>query len=497
VPAAEVTAKLDQRVEAMWHKAGVAPEAPADDATFLRRVYLDLAGQVPPPLKVRAFLQDTDPRKRARLMDDLLAGEDFAEHWGRSWAEAFTGRRPIKQDAYNGAVLARYLKDSLMANRPYGDLVTELLCGEGLNEDNGPVNFLLRYDARPTNLAGAVSKQFLGLTLQCAECHDHPFAQWKKADFWGLAAYFGRIRKLESQGDDGAYAAVLETRRGELMVPDADAKPDEAGNVPKKKVMIRLPGQAEAPVPGQRRQALAAWITSDQNPYFARNLVNRVWAQLIGMPLVRSLEQPAVEAATNHPELLELLASDFRAGGQDVKRLVRIIVLSKVYQQGTGRSDSAADVQIKKLRHLARFPIRPLGVDQLYQSIIQATGYSGPEEAPDPKAAAADDEEKEESDKAVEFLGARALTVQRAQALLNSDYVHQASQSGARAVLALLGGRPGAAHVEWLFLTTLSRRPTTEESTAMLELLKQGKGRRGLEDVLWALLNSAEFNTNH
>jgi hypothetical protein len=500
---AEVTARLDAALEAKWKKLNLTPEAPADDATFLRRVYLDLAGRVPPALKAREFLDDRDPAKRARLVAQLLDSEDFADHWGRTWAQELTGRRPVKQDAYDGQVLAAYLKASLAANKPYTRLVTELICAEGLNEDSGPVNFLLRYDAKPTDLAGAVSKQFLGLTLQCAQCHNHPFAGWKKADFWGTAAYFGRIRRLESQGDDGTYVAVLETRRGELTVPDMSAKPDEQGNYPTKKVAPRLPGGAAAPTAAGRRQALAAWVTADDNPYFARHLVNRVWGQLFGAPLVKNLEQEAEDGDGTHVQVLGLLADDFVAGGHDVKRLVRVIVLSRAYQLSVGGGEApaapadakVAEARLRKARNLARFPARPLSVDQLYQSVVQATGYRGPEP---PADAPKKEDDDDAGDPAVDQLGGeRAHTVQRSLALLNGDFVAKATQAGARSAVAVNGRRAAPAQVEWLFLTTLARRPSAEESAAMLELLKGGDRAHGLEDVLWVLLNSAEFNTNH
>jgi hypothetical protein len=519
-PAADVSARLDTALEKEWKRANISPAGQADDATFLRRVYLDLTGRVPPPLKVREFLQDADPGKRAKLVDALLASEEFADYWGRTWTQALTGKRPIKQDSHDGRVLYEYMKASLAANKPYRDLVTELICGEGLSDASGPVNFLLRYDAKPTDLAGAVSKNFLGLTLQCAQCHNHPFAEWKKADFWGMAAFFGRTRRLDSQGDDGNYAAVLDTRRGDLMLPDPAAKPDESGNVPKKAVKPRLPGQDGPVPPGKRRQALAVWITSDKNPYFAKNLINRVWAQLFGSGLVASLEHAPAEGEPVHAEILTLLAKDFSAAGQDVKRLVRVIVLSRAYQLSAGSGEPATDpdtlkdagARLHQLRHLGRFPVRPLSVDQLYQSVVQATGYRGPEPAPAAqntsdrspeeasavqKPAAEDDDQEGEADIPVDQLGERALTVQRAQALLNSDYVQKAVQAGALAAGVVNGGRPGAAHVEWLFLSTLARRPTPDESATMLELLQAGKRKRGLEDVLWVLLNSAEFNTNH
>src|SRR5262249_24409529 len=151
------------------------------------------AGQVPPVLHARAFLDDRDPARRTRVLDDLLASDEFADHWGRAWTQRLTGKRPVRQDKYNGKVLQHYLRTAFAAGRSYRQVVQELICGEGLMDASGPANFLLRYDGKPADLAGAVGQRFLGVTLQCAQCHDHPFAQWKKEDFWGTAAFFSRL----------------------------------------------------------------------------------------------------------------------------------------------------------------------------------------------------------------------------------------------------------------------------------------------------------------
>lgn len=503
--AALVRAKLDAAIEAKWKTLAISPEAPCDDATFQRRVWLDLAGRVPPALKVREFLDDRDPQKRAKLVEALLARDEFADHWGRAWAERLTGKRPIRQMNYDGRVLQEYLRDQLMANKPYKETVTELICGEGLSDSSGPANFLLRYEAKATDLVGAVSKQFLGCTIQCAQCHDHPFVQWKKDDFWGTAAFFARVRALQTQDGNVTLAAVLETRKGELEVPDPAAKPDAQGNIPTKKLKPRLPTETSPPIDGKRRHALAAWITSDANPYFARNTVNQVWAQLLGAPLTGDLDRPIIDGDGKHPQVLNLLADDFKAGGYDIKRLLRIIVLSRSYQLAAGAGAKAdepmgvaeAELRSLKTRNLARYPARPLTVDQLYQAIVQATGHTGEEaiSANQPDSAEAD--EAAATDRPSELLAERSLTVQRSLALLNSDYVQKAAVTGAKAALTVNGRKPGAAHAEWLFLTTLSRRPTAEESVALLEAFKGTRENRGVEDVLWAILNSTEFVTNH
>jgi hypothetical protein len=244
----EVSARLDAVLQDSWKKQSLTPDAVADDAAYLRRVWLDLAGTVPPPLQARDFLASKDAGRRAQLVESLLSGDQYPDHWGRIWTTHLTGKRPIKQEKYDGRRLQEFLRDSFAENKPYGQIVTDLICGEGLSDSSGPANFLLRYEAKPADLAGAVAKSFLGTSLQCAQCHNHPFENWKKDDFWAMAAYFSRVRMLEYSGENEYLTSLQELRRGELELPDPDAKPAEDGTIPKKKVKPLLPGE-DSPAP--------------------------------------------------------------------------------------------------------------------------------------------------------------------------------------------------------------------------------------------------------
>jgi hypothetical protein len=499
---AAISAQLDTLIETKWVERGVIAEGPADDATFLRRIWLDLTGRVPSVLEAKAFLDDPQSDKRVRLIDKLLAGEDFANHWARSWTIRLTEQRPIRHPVHDGVVLQEYLRDGLLAGKSYQQVAQELITGEGVRDSSGPANFLLRYGAKPEALAGAVGKAFLGATLQCAQCHDHMFAHWKQDDFRGLAAFFGRLKMMTSE--DGTLYAVVESRRGEFQFMQPGAKPGEDGNIPMQTVAPRLPVAGAGPLPAQssRRQVLAAWLTSPDNPWFARHAVNSTWQELLGSPLVPSLDDPALATNEPHGDVLELLSRDFTAGGYDLKRLIRSVALSGAYQRGSGGvlpSEDADQTQFARLLAFAVFPSRPLTVDQLYDSISQATGNRSSEEAvvENPLAELSDAEVQINSDRPVEALGEQGVSMQRALVLLNSPFVHEALQSGARIVATFHGRRIGKPHVEWLFLATLSRPPTADEMSRMLELVREEQGTRGLEDVLWVLLNSAEFNTNH
>jgi hypothetical protein len=481
--------------------------AEADDASFLRRVWVDLAGHVPPALIVREFLDDKNSEKRARMVDRILNSDDFADHWARVVAIWITAERPITRDTYDGRVLHKFLRERLLQRLSYDRIVGELITGTGASDASGPANFLLRYEADAPRLAGAVGKNLLGVTIQCAQCHDHPFARWKEEDFWGLAAAFARVRKMEGGGDDN-LKAIVEARRGELMRPDPavpagaeeedEGEDEEVEETGPKKVAVRPRLLDGKPILGRdRRAALAGWVVARDNPLFARNLANRVWEQLFGKALVPNLDNSLAKA--DSLPVLTLLAEDFAANNHDLRHLLRTIVLSKTYGQP---SSPHARPQ------WGRPTARPMTVDQLHASIAQATGHDGDAdavaEAPLPAAddphaldpAVADEGEAAEDspDRALEALGERSLTLQRALILLNGEFVHEASRSAARVSHATLGRTNDASRIEWACLATLGRKPSREELGVLRPLLNHPNG---LEDVYWVLINSSEFQGIH
>ena len=490
----EVRGRLDAAVNSAREGGlGVA----ADDATFLRRAWLDLAGHVPPGVIAREFLDDKDPEKRARAVDRLLESDDFADHWGRVLASWATSQRPVANEKYDGRVLQGSIKEALLAKVPYDRVVRDLLAGSGASDASGPANFLLRYDADPPKLAGAVGKNFLGVTIQCAQCHDHPFARWKEDDFWGLAAAFARVRSLEGRDD---LKAVVEARKGELMRPpaggdgpDRDDDEEKSGHDEKEKPDPKQVAVKPRTLDGKtlagrdRRASLADWVVARDNPRFARNLVNRSWDQFFGTAPVPDLDNPRAVP------VLDLLAEDFAAHGHDLRRLLRIVVLSRAY----GQTSSTR----------AKPPwsgpsARPMTVDQLYATVAQATGHVGepaevaePPEDGDVLAEAKGEEEnnpgeEDKADPAGEALGERAMTLQRALVLLNSEFIRDASRSAVKVSRSLLGKKDPASQVEWACLATLCRRPSVKEAKLLAALLAEPGGA---EDVYWVLLNSSEF----
>jgi hypothetical protein len=492
---------FDELLEAK-SRAGQMPLAePCDDATFLRRVWIDLAGHVPPVIPAREFLADPDSQKRVHLVDELLGSDDFAEHWGRVLTEVFTDRRPVRQGSHDGQVLSRWLAQSLREGRSYQQVVHDLVAGDGTTESSGAANFLFRYEVAPEQLAGAVGQRFLGVSLQCAQCHNHPFQKWQQGDFWGVAAFFARTKRLDGENGSGDYLrAVADVRRGELQIDDPDAQPEEDGSKPQKTVAPRFIDGSAPATDASRRAALADWVTAAANPYFAQNGANRVWAQLFGRGLVHPLDELGGDAPGPQADVLLELSREYTESGFNLRQLLRTIVLSRTYsrQPVTAAPSSDPAEARQQVASYAVFPVRPLTTDEVYASVVQATGYTGVDEegrqqeiANDPNAENA----YAYRDWSTELMSERALTVQRSLVLLNSEFVHEAVRQGARNAVAAHGTRPGERHVEHLFVATLSRKPTADESAEMQELLAQADWeQQGLEDVLWVLLNSAEFN---
>ena len=461
------------------------PDAPAcSDEEFLRRATLDLAGVVPTVEEARAGAKD-----RVALIDRLLASPEFDAWWARFLLELTTERRAARYDSHNGRALFEWLVARMKERTPYDRMVRSLILAKGTANEEGETNFLLRYQVKPSDITGAVGRAFLGVRLQCAQCHDHPFDKYTQDDFWGAAAYFARTKRTYVDGDDGNMG-VVDIKKGVMRMPGAkDEEEDEEAPVEERRKVVPprwLSGKAAERGVAMREQ-LAALVTSpEESPTFARAIVNRVWARMMGRGIVEPLDGFGRRAKPSRPELLEALAARFVADGYDLRKLVRVIATSKAY----GRSAKAAGV-------------RALSVDQLAASVVRATGYGQDEDGTggeEPEGMMEEDEE--EGDYAdygpPEIWPSAPRTMRRALAQLNGGYTHDMVEQGARFIMKQLGKPVAMKHVEHVYLALLSRRPAAAEAESLAAHLKESPfGRAALEDILWAVLNSVEFNTNH
>jgi hypothetical protein len=492
--------RVDKLVAAAWKERGVTPGRPADDGEFLRRAYLDLAGRVPRVAEARAFLDDPSPDKRRKLIDQLLDGPHYVTHLSNTWREVLLpggGNNP--QAPFFGSQLEAWLRRSFRDNAPYDRMVREVLTvpvafnargGQPLAAATAPLlAFYQANELKPENLAAATSRAFLGVKLECAQCHDHPFASWSRDQFWQFAAFFSGIQ-APAANNGRLVAAAEKADSRELKVPDTD-----------RVVRARFLDGGE-PAWQEKvgtRATLAEWLTAAENPYFARAAANRVWAHLFGVGLVDPVDDLGADNPPSHPELLDELAGQFAAHQFDLKYLLRAVALSRAYQL----SSDVTDPTQSDLRAFARMPLKGLTPEQLYDSLVVATGY------------------RETNNTNNRFFGPRAeflakfnnatdrrteaqTSILQALALMNGKFVADATSLERSEVLAAIADAPfldDAQRVEALYLAALARKPRPEEVARLAPYVARGgvsgDPKKALTDVFWALLNSSEFILNH
>lgn len=494
---ADLTAVIDRRLADGWRENGVTPAPAASDAEFLRRVTLDLAGRIPRVQEVCDFLDDPRPDKRARVVDELLDGPGYSAHFGAVWRRAWL---PQAADNPNAAFLApafeAWLRGRFRENAPYDRMVRDLITvpvspirfDPTGNTDQPPFAFLQANEYKPENLAASVTRLFLGVKIECAQCHNHPFENWTRPQFWQTAAFFAglpgtpdpRIRAFNERAD-------VHT----ISIPDSKQKVEATF----------LDGSAPKWTKGANpRKVLADWVTAPANRYFAKNAVNRLWAYFFGAGFVEPLDEPSDANPPSHPELFDELASAFARSGFDLKLLIRAITASRAYQL----SSSAPGASTSGPRTFHRTAVRGLTPEQLFDSLAQATGFldrTPPSQrlfAGGPRA---------------DFLARFASTerpadvqtsILQALKLMNGSFVADATSVERSATLAAVIDAPfmdTGKKVETLFLATVSRPPTDAERTKLAAYVTSGgpsrEPRRALADVFWALLNGSEFCFNH
>ena len=337
---------IDTEVRKGWDREKVSTPAPADDATFLRRVSLDLTGIIPTGDEARAFLDDSDPQKRARLIDRLLDSPRYAIHQADLWDLVYFGRNPPGYDASKRDGFRKWLVTAFEQNLPYDQLVRALLRAEGNSAEQGSPMYLLQYDRHPEDAAVAVSQTFLGVQLQCARCHDHPYEPWKQNDFYGMAAFFARLVRVpagKAENLDKLFVGEMNTGDVKFTGKASEAKAGKEGIPVKPKFLAaealdepdfsaefkdeKRPKEGEPPPSPKfsRKDRLADWITSSENRLFARAAVNRVWSQFMGRGLVHPVDNMSESNSPSHPELLDRMSQEFVVQKFDLKWLIRDI----------------------------------------------------------------------------------------------------------------------------------------------------------------------------
>ncbi len=506
-PEVETYNRIDELVLAKLKELGIPPSELCSDEVFLRRVYLDLIGTLPTVAEARAFLEDTDQQKRSKLIDRLLDSAEYADYWALKWGDLLRMKSEYPSNLWPNAVQAyhRWVRDGIVKNKPYDQFARELLTATGSNFRDPPANYYRAFLKRePQNLAEVSALVFMGARVGCARCHAHPVEDWTLDDSVGLAAFFAGVRYKRTQEwkEEIVYVLPSQTMRhpgtNEVVQPKflggelAQIKPDE-----------------------DPRAALARWLTTPENPWFARNIVNRTWFWLLGRGIVHEVDDLRPTNPPSNPELLAYLEKELVDHDFDLKHIYRLILNSRTYQL----SSKSNELNRHDTVHFSHYQVKRLGAETLLDAIGQVTEKwdSYQSRIPEPFVKMPDGFRathladgsigipflelfgRPPRDTAYESDRDLRLSMRQTLHLLNSSDVQNKINASPR-LKRLIGQKmPDEELLDEIVLSTLSRLPNEEEKRVMLEYLTAHKKTRAqaVGDVVWAMLNTKEFLFNH
>jgi hypothetical protein len=499
---------IDAEVRAAWQREKVTPAGKAGDAVFLRRVHLDLIGDLPTYEQTTSFLEDKDPQKRWKLIDRLLADPRFATEQAHVWDLLLFGRNPPGYDATRRRErFKEWLAGQFAKNVPYDRWVRALIIGE----EDGTDLYHVMFRNAPEEATVAVTRTFLGTQLQCARCHDHPYEKWTQKDFFGMAGFFVRTVVVDGAGSGPKQKFTIgEKSTGDVLFTGSvkEQKPGQKGEpvrpkflggteldeppLPKDFKEIKLPMKGPLPKPAySRKEKLADWLVAADNPWFAKAVANRVWAQYMGRGLVHPVDDLG-DKKPSHPQLLDALTREVLEHKFDLKHLIREIVNSEAYQiADTGKTREALPVWFERAR------VRPLSAEELMTALATATG-------PD---AYATKSVKENYDYFVRYFGEPTNGLGEFQASLQEHlFLNNAQQvralcqprKGNLADTLITSKSPWEEKVDRLFLSVLTRPPRAEERERFVKhLSSDAKAIPALvEEAIWVLVSCSEFRFN-
>jgi hypothetical protein len=502
----EMAATVRKVDEALIRALGKNAALPArsDDATFLRRVCLDLTGKLPTPEETRAFVASTDPDKRGKQVDRYLASPAYAVNWARYWRDVVTYHTPASGNYLRWQLFDRWMVEQFARNRPFHEIVTALVTATGINDECAPVNYLTAQFGNPVEIAATTSRVFLGVQIQCAQCHDAKTEKWKREQFHEFVAFFGRTKIIQHKDVDGRGTpyAIEGREDGQYCMTD---KKDPSRLIPMTPRFLTGEAVPQTANDTERRAALARFLTGPKNAWFARAYVNRMWTCLMGWGFYPGLAELGSAEPPMYPEMLDLLAGEWQANGHDVRWLFAVLARTQVYQrqlQPGPRSESTVRNSVCPSR------LRP---EQIFEAMVNALGFDEnnrkiPAPAPSPAPAVS------------RFTGLRNMvcsafkvdpslpveevqgTIPQALLMMNSVLVSTYTAASGQTYLAgaLAKGLPDDAIITGLYERSLARKPRAEEMAICRRYLqKVGKRSEALEDIFWSLLNTTEFLTKH
>jgi hypothetical protein len=519
-------AEINAAIEQQWKDYEIKPAPEVDDSTWCRRVYLDLIGRIPTLAELTEFVQDRSSGNRQRLVNKLLYddkyAEEYANHWSTIWCNLLIGRSGGEddRDLTSRDGMLKYLRDTFARNKPYDKFVYELVTATGSTKPgtegfNGATNFLVNKvnEEKGVLATSSTSRLFLGLQVQCTQCHNHPFNQWKQQTFWDFNAFFRQSRALrrfiDGTRDIDHAELVDEDFAGEAADPnDAMIFYELRNGLTKVAYPVFIDdtaiGTSGYVSEVNRRQELGRLMMSSN--YLEKMLVNRMWSHFLGYGFTKPVDDLGPHNAPTHPDLLNYLGTEVRRSSFDMKQLMIWIALSKPYQLSAKHSsgNEVDDPSIGEAPKFSHFYLRQMSAEQLYQSLVAASGGTA-------KGSYEQQERQrrewlrqfvvafgtDEGDEATTFNG----SIPQALMLFNGDLTKQAISDADGGFLKRISreGKSPRDRVTTLFLTGLARRPTTNEMTIANKLMvaREGKELAMLQDMWWAIINSNEFIMQH
>ena len=486
---------VDEKIDAKLQRLHIQPSEVTDDATFLRRVSLDLTGQIPSPATVRAFLADPTPThvKRSKVIDQLMASPAYVDHWTVKWGDLLQSSRKYLGD--KGVYQFReWIRQSVASNKPYDKMVFELLTARGSSYDNPAANyFRVTRDAKPT--MEKTTQVFMGVRMVCAQCHDHPFERWTQGQYYQMSAFFSAVGLRA--GYEPGEEIVFDQRE------DYEMKHPKDGHVVKPVFLVASNGPLTIPSDQGRREALARWLVSKDNPFFAKAVANRIWSYFFGHGIIDPVDDLRASNPPVNPALLDALTKEVIDTNFDLQRLMRTIVNSRAYQTSFMTNEWNANDR-DNFSH--GYPRRMMA-EELMDAVSAAAGVKAqfPEVPEDTAASQLVDphigaegfldvfgrpprESSCECERRTDFSLPQALNLVNGKTI--SDAV--ADPKG-RITKLVLSGRDEKGIVEELYLAALSRMPNAQESDRGVKYLAAGAKTGRAQDLLWALLNSKGF----
>jgi hypothetical protein len=503
-----VSVRIDEVIERRLAKEKIPASAQVEDGKFLRRATLDIAGRIPTYQEVIGFLKDDSPNKRAAAVDRLLASEDYGRTFGTIFAD-LTTHRPTTTATRTNNHFREWLVECLNLNRRWDDITTDMLAGEGDTGSNPGSIYLVAYRLNnqpdPPAIFSSAGEMFMGLQIKCAQCHDHPFVEgWSQDDFWSMTAMFSRVRlrgnsvyralEYELTDDDvdekqlfragGGVKYPPPLPSGQIAIPDPTDETKTLKTISAKYLDGNTPALPEK---GFYRKEFAKWLTSKDNPYFARAMVNRLWGHFFARGLVQPIAHMNPDNKPSHPEILDSLEGEFKKSGYDLKHLIRCIVNSRTYQ----RSSRPSDQNINDKEFYSHMAVKTLEADALFDSLTVAIGRRPMSDNRRQTYKDLFDTRLPEVDP-----GKFTHSIPQVLRMMNAREYNDASSI----VSVATNGKEPAEAISGLFLAALARRPNETESKNMLKYVSEEAAkdkRQAYADVYWVLINSAEFLVNH